>query len=240
MNPTRRRAVVVAGLMGASLAGATAWRPTAHLADTRPKVDLETMFPKAFGEWRVDDRMPVQLISPDLQSFLDKIYNQTLSRTYVGPAGQRVMLSVAYGGDQSDATRAHRPEVCYPAQGFQVLSNASDALQTDDQSLRVRRLVAKLGPRTEPITYWIMVGEKAATSGTEQKMSQLAYTLRGLIPDGMLVRISTIESNPAAAFAVHDRFIQQLSRSLPSSGRARVFGVSDGIKLAHASMVTGE
>ena len=128
MNPNRRRAVVVAGLMAASFAGAAAWRPTKRLADTRPKVVLETLFPKGFGEWRVDDRMPVQLISPDTQAMLDKIYNQTLSRTYINPRGDRIMLSVAYGGDQSDGTRAHRPEVCYPAQGFQILSRSQGRL----------------------------------------------------------------------------------------------------------------
>lgn len=225
MNPTRRRAVVVAGLMGASLAGATAWRPTAHLADTRPKVNLETLFPKAFGEWRVDDRMPVQLISPDTQAALDKIYNQTLSRTYVNGKGERIMLSVAYGGDQSDATRAHRPEVCYPAQGFQILrGGGAGQLSLPGQQLSVRQLVAGLGARNEPITYWITVGDRVAVSGPQQKLAQLAYTTRGVVPDGMLVRVSSIDKNVEQAFELQHQFVIAMAASLPPDTRALVIG----------------
>lgn len=37
-------------LILAAFAGAQAWWPTSRLADTRPKVELETMFPKE-REW---------------------------------------------------------------------------------------------------------------------------------------------------------------------------------------------
>ena len=135
---SRTRAAIVVALMVASFAVAAAWRPTAKLADQRPKVELDSIFPKKFAEWATDERMPVQLVSPDTAALLNKIYNQTLSRTYVNPAGQRIMLSVAYGGDQSDATRAHRPEVCYPAQGFQVVSSDLGRLQIARGSIPVR------------------------------------------------------------------------------------------------------
>ena len=225
MTSQRIKAFVALVLMVAALAAAQAWRPTAHLADTRAKVELETMFPKAFGDWRVDDRMPVQLVSPDTQALLNKIYNQTLSRTYVNGKGERIMLSVAYGGDQSDGTRAHRPEVCYPAQGFQLLSSATGTLETGAGALRVRRLVARLGGRVEPITYWMVIGEQTTVSGTETKLAQLRYGLRGQIPDGFLVRVSSIDAVAAAAWAAQDRFIAQLAAGLTADNRARLIGV---------------
>lgn len=228
MNPTRRRALVVTGLMAASYAGAAAWRPTRRLADTRPKVELETLFPKAFGDWRVDDRMPVQLISPDTQAVLDKIYNQTLSRTYVNPKGERIMLSVAYGGDQSDATRAHRPEVCYPAQGFEILSRQDGSVEVAGRPMRVRQLVSRLGGRLEPISYWIMVGDKLTLSGTEQKLAQLAYSTRGVVPDGMLVRVSSIDPDTPRAYGVHSRFIAELAQSIQPAMRQYVMGTAAG------------
>lgn len=220
----RRRAMLAAGLMAASFAGATAWRPTAKLADQRPRLDLETLFPKRFGGWMVDDRMPVQLVSPDAQAVIDKIYSQTLSRTYIGPGGVRIMLSVAYGGDQSDATRAHRPEVCYPAQGFQILRSGSSAYPVGQGSLRVRQLVAKQGGRVEPISYWIVVGERLTLSGTEQKLAQLRYTMSGTIPDGMLVRVSNIDPEAERSYAVHARFLADLASELQGDARLRVLG----------------
>ena len=224
MKTLHLKAVLALLLMLAAFAGAQAWRPTARLADTRPKVELETMFPKAFGDWRVDDRMPVQLISPDTQAMLNKIYNQTLSRTYINTQGDRIMLSVAYGGDQSDATRAHRPEVCYPAQGFQINSKQDGAVNLGNQSLRVRRLVSQLGNRIEPITYWITVGERITLSGTEQKLAQLSYSVRGVVPDGMLVRVSSIDADAGKAYRAHEAFVADMARAVPVALQAQVIG----------------
>lgn len=215
---------MVVALMVVAELGARAWTPTRYLADTRAKVDLEATFPKAFGDWRVDDRMPVQLIAPDLQAFLNKIYNQTLSRTYVNSAGDRVMLAVAYGGDQSDGTEAHFPEICYPAQGFQILSQSRSEISAGQRPIPVVQLTAKLGTRTEPVTYWLVVGDRIALTGTEQKLAQLSYTLRGVIADGMLVRASTIDSNPVRGYKVQEAFLSELVRSLPAPSREFVVG----------------
>jgi EpsI family protein len=224
MNATRWRAALLFVLMVVAFAGAQAWRPTAHLADTRPRIQLEQLFPVQVGDWRVDDRLPVQLVSPDTQAMLNAIYNQTLSRTYVNPRGERIMLSVAYGGDQSDATRAHRPEVCYPAQGFQIMSGANGLVALEGGPLTVRQLVARQGSRNEPITYWITVGERTTITGTQQKLAQLSYSSRGVIPDGMLVRVSSIDTDAAAAFALQARFVQALAGGLPPDQRALVVG----------------
>lgn len=223
---SRIKAGIVLICMLVSVAGAAAWRPTAKLADQRPKVELEALFPKQFGDWRADDNMPALLVSPDTQALLNKLYNQTLSRTYVNRQGQRVMLSVAYGGDQSDATRAHRPEVCYPAQGFQVLNSSVGSLDLGGREIKVRRLLTQQSARVEPITYWIVVGDKVTVTGFQQKLAQLSYSTRGVVPDGMLVRVSTIDRDESQAYAVQQRFVQQLAATLPQAQRAQVVGAN--------------
>lgn len=226
MKAGRIKAALVLALAFGTLAGAHAWRPTARLADARPKVELEQMFPKSFGEWANDDRMPVQLVSPDAQAVLDRIYNQTLSRTYVNSRGERIMLSVAYGGDQSDGTRAHRPEVCYPAQGFQIVANSEGTIRTAQHPVRVRHLVAKAGGRNEPISYWVVVGDRITLSGTEQKLAQLSYSLRGVVPDGMLVRVSSISANADEAYRLQEAFVAAMSSAIPAQYRAQIIGAS--------------
>lgn len=227
MSSLRWRALLVALLMLASAAGAMLARPTKHMADQVGMPNLEAMFPQAFGDWRMDSSMPVILPSPDVQALLDKIYNQTLSRTYVNSQGQRVMLSVAYGGDQSDGTSAHRPEVCYPAQGFAITANQVDALQVGQQKLPVRHLMSKLGQRQEPITYWVVVGGEVVTSGVGQKLAQMRYGVQGIIADGMLVRVSSIDPDMARAQAVHARFVSELAAVMDRAARRRVFGTGD-------------
>jgi EpsI family protein len=230
MNKLNRFAVagaVVVMLAGA--AGAHWMKPTIHLADQIGKPDLETLFPKAFGTWEIDSSIPVILPAPDVQARLDKIYNQVLSRTYVDRStGRRVMLSVAYGGDQSDGTRLHRPEVCYPAQGFQITANQANQLQLSGRVLPVRQLQSHLSGRFEPITYWVIVGDEAVTSASQQKLVQLSYGVRGMIPDGMLVRVSSIDRDPEQAFRVQQQYIDDLARNVSSGAAARVFGKPKG------------
>lgn len=224
MTSSRRKALVVVALAAMSVLGAHLLRPTQHLTDMRPKLELAQLFPHSFAGWSEDTRGPVQLVSPDQQALLNKIYNQTLSRTYVNAAGDRVMLSVAYGGDQSDGTRAHRPDVCYPAQGFQIRSDRGGVVSVGTHQLRSRLLLAQLGGRVEPITYWVVVGEQVALGGFDQKLAQLAYSLRGVVPDGMLVRVSTIDADPERAYGVHRQFIEAMSAAITGANRARVFG----------------
>ena len=224
MNALRWKALLLCVLMAASAAMAHLARPTVKIADSGPRVDLETLFPREFGDWRIDSRTPVILPSPDLQAKLDAIYNQVLSRTYVNAEGERVMLSVAYGGDQSDGTSAHRPEVCYPAQGFQVLGNEVGTIDLDGRQMPVKRLQSRLGARYEPITYWIVVGDQVVTSGTQQKIAQLGYGVRGQIPDGMLVRVSSIGVDAKAGHALQARFVNDLVRSIDPERRLRIAG----------------
>lgn len=203
---------------------AYALRPSIKVADTSPLGSLESSIPRNFGEWRVDDSLPVVLPSPEVQAKLDRIYNQVLSRTYVNQQGQRIMLSMAYGGDQSDGTTAHKPEICYPAQGLEIVFNRIGTLAVDGQELPVRRLRARMGSRHEPITYWIVVGDQAVTSGTGMKLAQLRYGVRGLIPDGILVRVSSLDRDSEAAFRRHEVFVRALVASLDTSMRQRLMG----------------
>jgi len=100
---------------------ALALKPTAKVADAGPKIDLEVLIPKTFGDWKMDETIVPLMANPSRKALIKKIYSQTLSRTYINSSGDRIMLSIAYGGDQSDNMSVHKPEVCYPAQGFQIL-----------------------------------------------------------------------------------------------------------------------
>jgi len=225
MNRARIKALLAIGLMVLASIGARAWRPSAYLADSLPKVDLEQLFPTQFGAWRVDTRMPLQLVSPDQQAMIDRIYAQTLSRNYVDAEGRRIMLSVAYGGDQSRATRAHRPEVCYPAQGFEIIADSKAMVRVLGQDMPLHRLVARQGGRVEPISYWLMVGDRAVLTSTTQRVAQLSYTTRGLIPDGMLVRVSNIGSDAQQSYLLHDDFIRALAGVLDRAALLRMTGL---------------
>ncbi|RVT53668.1 exosortase-associated protein EpsI, B-type [Rubrivivax albus] len=222
----KRRGFVAAAMMFGGAGLAVAMRPTRHMADEIGMPDLEQIFPKQFGDWQVDTNTPIILPSPDVQALLDKIYNQVLARTYVNRQGQRIMLSVAYGGDQSDGTSAHRPEVCYPAQGFVITTNRLATVPLPQKGLPVRQLMSKLGQRSEPITYWVVVGGDVVTTGIGQKLAQMRYGVRGVIADGMLVRVSSIDPDMAKGHALQARFVLDLASQMAPAAAERVFGSS--------------
>lgn len=203
---------------------AFAAKPRAKIADQVPLISLEELIPKRFGAWQVDEKIVPVVVDPQIQAKLNEIYNQTLARTYVDLAGQRIMLSIAYGGDQSDAMQVHRPEVCYAAQGFQVAKEALGQLATDYGVVPVKRLVAVQGQRIEPITYWVVVGDMATSVGLQQKLQQLKYGLTGKVPDGMLVRVSSIARNDELAYGIQERFLREMLAAMPDVNRARVIG----------------
>ena len=224
MTRTRLRAVLVLGLMVLTAALGHWGKPTVYMTDKLGKPNLETLFPSSFGDWKIDSRAAMVQPSPETLALLNSIYNQTLTRTYVNSAGDRMMLSVAYGGDQSDGTRAHVPEVCYPAQGFQITANATDKLQLGNRTVPVRQLMSNYGQRYEPVTYWLVVGDQVTTSRTDQKLAQLRLGLKGLIPDGMLVRGSSIDADAAHGHKRQAAFLAELANAIPETARNRVFG----------------
>ena len=224
MSFINRRMLIIALLMFAGAGLAFAMKPTQKIADIGVKPDLNTLIPGQIGEWKIDTSIVPIEPSPDVQAALNKIYNQTLSRTYVSPGGRRIMLSIAYGGDQSDSMQVHQPEVCYAAQGFEVFGAVAGTLLTQYGELPVKRLIARQGNRNEPITYWVVVGDKATLSGLKQKLAQLSYGLTGKVPDGFLVRISSIDHDRQSAYQLQERFIKSLLGAMNEKDRARIAG----------------
>ena len=211
-------------LMVSSGALTKALTPTKKIADQQERIDLEIMIPTEFGDWRVDKSIIPLQVDAETQAMLDKIYNQTLSRTYVNSIGERIMLSVAYGGDQSDNLAVHKPEVCYYAQGFEIMKTYADELLTQYGKLPIKRLLAVKGYRNEPITYWVTVGNKAVLPGIDEKLQQLKYGLTGNVPDGMLVRVSSIDADNTKAYQLQTVFIQDLLFAVNVNERVRLIG----------------
>ncbi|OYY94951.1 MAG: EpsI family protein [Hydrogenophilales bacterium 28-61-23] len=219
------RYLIIGFAMIAAAGLALALTPKEKLADQRPTIKLETMIPKAFGSWRLDESVrPIQ-VAPDVQAELDKIYDETLSRTYINEQGARIMLSMAYGGNQSDTLAVHKPEVCYPAQGFQVQAKTQGSVNTSFGSIRVTKLVAQQRERVEPITYWINVGGKQVTGRLERKLEQLKFGMTGKVPFGVLIRVSNINNDTQAGYATQAEFIEQLLAAVSPAQRTEVFGI---------------
>src|SRR4029079_17943411 len=212
-------ALVLATLMcGATVAGITV-RPSTKAAARGNAITLETAVPRDFGEWRELPDQKAQVVNPQTRELLDKLYSQTLSRIYVNKQGYRIMLSMAYGDDQHGGLQAHRPEVCYPAQGFKLGRTEDGSLATGFGTIEVRRLTTTLGARDEPVTYWLTVGDQVIKNKFDKRIAEIRLGLTGQIPDGLLFRMSSIDRDSERAFAPQQKFAADLMAAVPAETR---------------------
>lgn len=221
MTVQRSRWVAGAAMVACAIAAAL-WRPVA-VAD--PSFHLEALVPAEFGHWRVDASVVPIAPTPDVQENLDKLYGQIVSRTYVNDRGERMMLVVAWGGDQSDSLKAHRQEVCYSAQGFAVSDVHRDALEVNGASVPLVRMHAVKATRSEPVSYWFTMGDHVVIGRVDRLLAQIGYGLMGRIPDGLLVRVSNLSSDVPAGFAAQDDFLRSLLAASIPAGRRKLAGV---------------
>lgn len=221
------RAVWLSLLMAAASALAYMVTPRTFQADQYPREKIADIVPRAFGDWQIDTSIVPVPPSPDLQAVLDATYDETVTLTYRNAAGRRIMLSVAYGRNQHKGMNTHKPEICYPAQGFRVTqAPVPGTIDFQGRSIAVTRLVAQAGNRQEPITYWLMVGDEITQFGYPQRWVAIRYGLAGLIPDGVLVRVSSVDADVPAAYALQEAFVHDLLRSVSPARLPRLLGKS--------------
>lgn len=217
INPVRRSIVIGTAMVAVSV-GATLAMPKPQVTSESQIPDVESLLPLQFGRWSVDRTIVPLAVSPDVEQMLATLYDRTVARTYVNDLGERVMLSVAYGANQSRALQLHKPEVCYVAQGFRLGNLRTGQWSAGGYTVPTMHMVASIGQRVEPVTYWLRIGDDIARGWFEQNKVRLKYGTRGLIPDGVLFRISSIGGDPVAAFELQRRFVDELVRqmSLPA------------------------
>jgi EpsI family protein len=207
-------------MVGAAVA-APALKP---VPDPTAAFDLEAAVPASFAGWHVDPTQLPVAPTPEVEASLSRLYRQVVGRTYVNDAGESMMLTVAHGGDQSDALKAHRQEVCYRAQGFAVGGVARATIAAGGREIPVTRFHAVRGDRSEPVTYWFTMGDHVVIGRLERLREQVAFGLRGRVPDGLLVRVSSLDAEPARAHAAQNAFLAALLAATDPRSAVRLAG----------------
>jgi len=193
-------------------------KPSKLLAD-HDRVNLAQMIPEHFAGWHKDNAM-LPNVNAQTDNAVGRLYDQTLVRTYVNSDSRRIMINIAYGKDQTEK-RMHAPELCYRAQGFIVSDTRKTKLNYSNGVLPIKQFVGNLrGARNEPVTYWVSYGDIAVVDTVQIRLTRLRYVFSGLIPDGLLFRVSSVNNQTEAdAFALHERFIKDLIASLSDQDR---------------------
>ncbi|HTV97460.1 MAG TPA: EpsI family protein [Steroidobacteraceae bacterium] len=219
-------AIVMSALLAAALAPRGPTRGEARAPD------LSRIIPLAFADWKYVPDIALVIPAADAQDDADPssrlygIYDQVIGRGYRNAAGATVMLLIAYGSAQDFKLKAHWPEFCYVAAGFRILAKSESAvpLSGAERPLELTRLIAERESRLEPVSYWMRVGREISHGIIDRQWIRLKYALRGAVPDGVLIRTSTVGLTAQASFELQDRFIRDLLAAVPRGDRAFFLG----------------
>lgn len=168
---------------------------------------LEDIVPTHFAGWSFVTASG--LVLPPQDQLESKIYHQLVTRVYNRADGQSIMLLIAYGGSQDGVVQIHRPEICYPASGYTLTAVQDHVARLAPHVLVPSRFIIADSPaRKEQMIYWTRLGSDFPRRWSEQRLSVFEQNMAGIIPDGVLVRVST--DNPDASPAILDSFAADL------------------------------
>ena len=234
MPPARRQALVLFGGMAiASLLGAAAI-PAPRASASHAVLDLAAAIPDQFGPWKIDPisaafvRPPAPPTAP-ADNPGEYGYERLLERTYIDTFGRRVMLSIAYGPEQTSGLELHLPEVCYRYGGFNVSARQVAELQVAGETVQMTRLRADLPLRPELVTYWVVLGNERLPDANSFRLRRLAKAVQRESVEGLLVRVSSLDRDPGRAFALQAEFIDEMVNSLSAEHRRRIFGSTPAV-----------
>jgi EpsI family protein len=218
---------LLAGLACVGALGTAEWlRPRNPLVLMPEGAKLAAVVPEQIGPWaRGGDG---DIVVPRTEgSLATKLYGDQLARIYfrTDQPALPIMLSVAYGVRQSDGLQLHRPESCYPAIGFSVGPSRPGAISAGAASVPVTALTARIQGRVEDIVYWSRIGRSFPRSAAEQREMRLSDALKGVVPDGALVRASAVRTIPdAPVFGEVESFLRAMIGALGRDGRQALLG----------------
>lgn len=216
---TDRRALILGGLLAATGAAAIARQPSAERTRIN-KAQLGRMLPDRFGQWRA--RTDDGLVLPPADVLSDRLYSGLVTRSYIAPDQKQIMLLVAYSNVQDGMLQLHRPEFCYPAGGYRLSPTQPVEL---DNGLHANAFAANGVSRIEQVLYWTRIGREFPRGWLEQRMAVLRANVHGAIPDGVLVRVSCLDSSLEDALPTLRRFATDFVAASPAAGRRVLTGV---------------
>lgn len=221
-----RRSLIVGGALALTAGGAYAATPrrTEHRLAHRK---LGTLIARRIGPWSITN--PAGVIVTNEETEQTDGYDQLLTRVYQAPGLPTIMLLIAYGSTQGGSLQLHRPETCYPGQGFSTADHAVAPIDiVAGPAVSARRFTASRGERIERVLYWTRISNRFPLNTAGEYAAIIGSVIQGVIPDGVLVRISTVGPDPASEDVMLVRFAQQMVESASPAGQQILLGRTIG------------
>lgn len=151
-------------------AAVTYWSVTRPAPDVF-SADLESM-PSSLGPW---SGAKVGL-DPEVEALLNA--DEAMFRQYRHAESEQTVALLAVYRKYGRREFAHRPEMCYPAAGFEIISRGYSTMPFAGRTIPVYKVVAQKGTDREIIVYWFASGERTEASYVKQQVWMALDRLR--------------------------------------------------------------
>ena len=217
-EPQIDRRKVLLGLLFCSAAGLAAWRQPTHHLDYLGRDKLDDVVPKTIGPWKFVAASG--LVVPPNDQLSRATYSNLMTRVYSDGQNPPVMLLLAQSGSQTGILQIHRPETCYTASGYRISPVTPQRIQIGSTVVPANSMDARADGLTEHVIYWTRVGDRMPASWKQQRLAVAEQNLRGILPDAILVRVSTVNDDSEAARATLQSFVRALIAAVPPNRRS--------------------
>jgi len=229
LTATSRRDALLGGAMVLTAAIAWARLPSQRIvAVTRG--DVNDAIPTRAGPWgpAPDGEL---VLPPNDEQAAANVYEDQVLRSFVRSEDDAsIMFVLAYDRSQSGMLMVHRPESCYPGSGFTITADRPITIPlTPKLAPRGRFLSTQRDTRIEQVLYWTRLGNEFPSSWDEERQFLALQNLRGLAPDGALIRLSMIDPDAERAKTLLTRFAALLYASSGPAGRALLGGPANAL-----------
>jgi EpsI family protein len=213
MAQVRIRIIILIALFGCA---SWAARAASHYrSDTVRHPPDWAVLPYQLGEWRGWDEKFDPMYGKDPSD------SMTL-RTYEGKGHKHVFVYIGYYADLPAIMEIHNPEICYPAQGWSIVSHGESnlALYRGKPHRAQQMLVSNVG-NNRLVMWWYNVGSHPFEDRLRYVYVFLAFSSLQGRTDGSLVRLEAPlegEEQEAARIRLErfrNDFLPALDRALP-------------------------
>ncbi|SOB81084.1 EpsI family protein [Sphingomonas guangdongensis] len=216
-----RRQFVLGGTLLAAAAATVVLKPKRVVAPLEPGL-LNAAVPKRIGPYSF--LTASGLVLPPQDEITEQIYDQVLTRVYAADGLLPLMLLIAYGSAQDYTLQAHLPEICYPSSGYTLTDLDRVPVQLGDTLQTATFLAAERAGTVEQVLYWVRIGAQYPSTLTGERLAVFRANVARTLPDGILVRVSTISPSRREALPQLQSFNRELISSINPLGRRLFFG----------------
>ncbi len=155
----------------------------------RPAVEHDAAvfdaLPTELNGWRSVDLAIDEAVSDILAA------DHNVQRAYLHPLGYQIFVYVGYYGTERGGTPEHTPDICYPAQGWQIVESMIQRAGGQG-GFDLREFVVEQAGERRLVHYWYRTGSQSGlTSVVGLRLRHVVDRMTENRGDGALVRLST-------------------------------------------------